>query len=61
MNYKPNLKMDSTSGSFKKQEQTLSLESTQKSDFSATNPKPTFASKPFNLRNRSNPKQEEDP
>ncbi|CAD8136541.1 unnamed protein product [Paramecium octaurelia] len=54
MNYKPNLKMDSTSGSFKKQDQALSLGSTQKSDSSAINTKPNFASKPsFNIRNRS--------
>ncbi|CAD8127010.1 unnamed protein product [Paramecium sonneborni] len=62
MNYKPNLKMDSTSGSFKKQEQTSSLENTQKSDFSGINIKPNFACKPvFNIRNCSPQPQEEEP
>ncbi|CAD8046327.1 unnamed protein product [Paramecium sonneborni] len=62
MNYKPNLKMDSTSGSFKKQEQTSSLESTQKSDSNGINIKPNFACKPvFNIRNRSPQPQEQEP
>ena len=54
MNYKPNLKMDSTSGSFKKQEQTPSFESTLKSEYNGINIKPNFACKPvFDIRNRS--------
>ncbi|CAK78638.1 unnamed protein product (macronuclear) [Paramecium tetraurelia] len=62
MNYKPNLKMDSTSGSFKKQEQTLSLESTQKSEYNGISIKPNFACKPtFNIRNRSPQPQEQEP
>ncbi|CAD8142589.1 unnamed protein product [Paramecium octaurelia] len=62
MNYKPNLKMDSTSGSFKKQEQTSSLESTQKLEYNAINIKPNFACKPvFNIRNSSPQLQEQEP
>ncbi|CAD8043991.1 unnamed protein product [Paramecium primaurelia] len=62
MNYKPNLKMDSTSGSFKKQEQTSSLESTQKSEYNGISIKPNFACKPvFNFRNRSPQPQEQEP